>query len=157
VAWSPKRIQLRESIEDSLESKKIKSTRSTLYDVVVHVFFDFCAYNDSVHVLTKTIMDPFLSYYYLEMDAAAHCFVNMYFDYCEMLRRQWQSDVEQMALTPEQLRQSFLRFEAQRQKALEEFKKDVQRGQNEKKMREYNTKIKNELGIDNLALYELFP
>ncbi len=156
VPWSPQRITLHEVAEDSVARRTIQSTRSALYNIAVHVYFDLLTCGDSLQVNALAIMDPFQTYYYLERDAASECFINMYFDLCEVLLRQWLRTMQQQHATEADYRKAFETFDQERIRYLDAFKKEVQRGENEKAMRKYNTMIVEELQIDNIALYSLY-
>jgi hypothetical protein len=156
VEWSPKRVLISDVAEDSIARNAIIGTRSTMYDIAVHVYFDVFNYTDSMQVSSVVMMDPFRTYYYLERDAASDCFINMYFDLCEVLRRQWLRKMHEHSTNEKHYREAFVLFELERLRFLDTFKKDVQRGQNESAMRRYNEIILEELQINNIEIFQLF-
>lgn len=156
VQWSGKRIFLREMIADSTTAQILGDIKSRQYNLEVKIFADFNRYNDSSNVLTATIMDPYSTYYYLSMDVYANCFINMYFDLCEIQRRQLESEFAAETLSVETYNEIYDRFTMSSEKQRALFLKEVERGTNRREMEKWNAYIKEQLGIDSIALFRLY-
>lgn len=156
VEWSKSRIGFRELLPDAQEKQRSTNFRSQQYNLAVQIYLDLNSYRDSTHIVTSTIFDPYESYYYLPIDNQTHCFVNMYFDLCEIQRRKLQEKLlveKENTVRVKEIYDTFLaEFETER----EEFLKAVQRGTDEGEMRRYNDFIYQELGIDNIELFQPF-
>jgi|TARA_R110000737_G_scaffold122420_1_gene154344 hypothetical protein len=160
--WSKNRIRFKNMSEIQDERAgdifKIKSetpvTQSEKYELEIQLFADINIYNDSIHILTAAIFDPFKSYYYLPMDMGTHCFINMYFDLHEIARRELQIALEN---DPENFEEIYTKFINNFKKTKRKFFSVVERGTKEKEMNNWNSYILQKLGIDNLALFNPFP
>lgn len=155
IQWSANRIFLKEMIADTITQAKLGTVNSLQYNLEVQTFFDVNEYNDSVNVLTGTVFDPFTTYYYLPIDKYANCFINMYFDWCEIQRRNWEAKRDPSWDVAE-CKQAYdlLLVQLNKQKAL--FLKEVDRGTNRKAMEKWNSYIVNAIGIDNIVLFKLY-
>jgi len=156
VHWSGNRVFLREMIADSTVKAAVGQEKSLLYNLEVQIYLDVNLYNDSLHILTKTVFDPYETYYYLPMDVKTNCFINMYFDLCEIQRRKLEDELRKTPdASPSILENIYDQFmlDAKKQQAL--FLKEVDRGTTEKAMQKWNEYILKEIGIDNVSLFQL--
>lgn len=156
VQWSENRIRFREMLPDTSSKQVVGQINAMQYELTVQTFMDFNAYRDSNHVLTAAIFDPYESYFHLPKDRQTDCFVNMYFDLCEIKRRELEAKLKAAKLSEERLRKAYEAHISNLEEETEVFLKEVQRGTNEKAMRQYNTYINEKLGIDNIALFQIF-
>lgn len=158
IPWSERRVLIR---EDLIGNKQKKSNQlsdiSALYHLEAQLYYDIIQSADTCVLISSCILDPYLTYYNLSVDAAVNCFINMYFDLCEIARRNFEAkclpvklphDQSQVALIYEETKQA---HELQ----LKDFLAQVDRGQNRKAMLKWNDFIKEQLGIDNLAVFAL--
>jgi len=156
IEWSKTRIKFREILPDTSEINSTKNFKSEQYKLSVKIFLDINSYKDSTHFVTSTIFDPYESYYYLPMDNQTHCFVNIYFDLCEIKRQELEKKLYQqkniMIHAREIYNESLKEFEIKRN----EFLKAVQRGTNEVEMLKYNDYVYEKLGINNVELFQPF-
>lgn len=156
IHWSKNRVFLREIVPDSIEKAVLGTEKSRLYHLEVQLFVDFNAYSDSTNILTETIFDPYLTYYYLPIDANTNCFINMYFDLCEVHRRRLE---EAFSLRVNPSREEIQVVYDQFMKSSEEektiFLKEVDRGTNLKAMSKWNEYIMETVRIDNMKLFQL--
>ena len=156
IHWSTNRVFLREMIPDSNLKFNLQTEKSLMYNLNVQTFMDVNSYADSLNILTETVFDPYETFYYLPIDVYANCFINMYFDLCELQRRKLEDELRKTPNpTTSILGNAYdqLMLEAKKQQAL--FLKEVDRGTTEKAMRKWNEYILKELGIDNMSLFEL--
>ncbi len=117
---------------------------------------DINTYKDSTHYLTATIFDPYESYFFLPMDKKTNCFVNIFFDLCEIKRRELQIQLNARNISPTQALAMCQKCISELETLKNEYLKDVQRGTEEKKMIKYNLIVFNELNINNLELFKPF-
>lgn len=154
IHWSGNRVFLREVIDDTITKSALGKQKSLMYNLNVQLFLDVNTYGDSLNILTETVFDPYETYYYLPIDVYANCFINMYFDLCEIQRRKLDQQLRSIPEpTPEKIRQAYDLFMLQAKKEQELFLKEVDRGTVKKAMEKWNSYILQELGNDNLGLF----
>ena len=124
------------------------------YDLVVKIYVDINSYKDSTNILTSTIFDPYESYYYLPMDSKTHCFVNLYFDLCEIERRKLEESLRAEKNNIHRINEVYNNFLKEFEDKKYSYFKATQRGTNESEMQKYNTIVNEQLGIDNIKLFE---
>lgn len=154
VHWSADRIIWRDLKTDSTANFQTSSIIAERYNLDVQFFMDWNKYNDSINVLTDVVFNPYKSYYYLPIDARTNCFINMYFDLCEVQRRQLQLALDKLENRTrtacfDYFKQFLLTAEKERQRFLTE----VDRGTNDKNMEKWNRYLIEQLNIDNLHIF----
>lgn len=153
ISWTGKRIFIKESGIDT--SLKVKTDfKSDKYLLSVKYYVDYCSYNGIIHIETSTILDPYQSYYALPIDAKANCFINLYFDYCELQRRNLENILNKNRLNYSGFKQAYFSEMEKIQLERDNFMRAVERGTNRKAMEMYNAEVKSKLGIDNIALFK---
>lgn len=156
IHWSKNRILLKEMLPDSTVEMNANTVIADRYHLEVQLFVDINRYNDSIHVLTDVVFDPYKTFYYLPIDLTTNCFINLFFDFCELQRRSLQQQLEQAIKSdPENVQSIYETFLVSAEKERDQFLKSVDRGLNLKAMEEWNAKIYNQLGIDNLQQFGL--
>ena len=157
IQWSEDRIQLKPMKPDSVSGNGYTEPVSPdSFQLVVRLWADINTYRDSTHILTAAILDPYKSYDYLDINPAAQCFINLYFDLCETERKKL--DEELKASIPSRYSWSALyaASEVRLNKLSAQFFKETDHGRHEANMRKWNTFIVEQLGIDNIALFKPF-
>ena len=117
---------------------------------------DVNSYNDSTHVLTATILDPYESFYYLPIDSATQCFINMYFDLYEIERMKLQKELEGIKNKNEVVQKIYSEMLIKLKDTKQKYLNEVELGTDEHNMRKWNKYIIDNLGIDNLAIFHPF-
>ncbi len=158
IPWSERRVLIREDLIGNAQKKSNQlSDISALYHLEAQLYYDIIQSADSCVLMSSCILDPYQTYYNLSIDPAVNCFINMYFDLCEIARRKFETtclkaklphDQSQVALIYEETKQAL-------DLQLKDFLAQVDRGQNRKAMIKWNQFIKVELDIDNLSLFGL--
>lgn len=157
VHWSPERVSFREVSSDTLDKSPYPDLEKESYKLAVKIFLDINHYNDSTDILTATVFDPYDSYFYLPLDEKTNCFINIYFDLCEIQRKKLESDLK-LAVTKgdpiEPIIHNFY-FSFEEQKFA--YFKSAKLGKNESEMVKWNDLIIKSLGIDNFEIFNPFP
>ena len=97
VSWSPKeRVILKEIMADTLPVKPSTLSLGPNYNLDVEIFLDVNTYQDSMNILTRTVMDPYETYYRSELTPTDHCFINIYLDLCEIQRRELEAALREI-------------------------------------------------------------
>lgn len=154
VSWSKNRIRFREILQDTSVTNTITGFKSEQYNLAVKIFFDINSYNDSTHILTSTVFDPYESFYHLPMGNQTHCFVNIYFDLCEIARRELEEKLKASKHNIHRTKEIYNDFLTQFEVKRNEYLNAVERGTNEKEMIKFNNIVYEKLGIDNIELFQ---
>lgn len=156
-AWSENRIIFKEILEDTLVQTTAPTVIAEKYNLCVQIFVDINRYNDSSHILTTTIFDPYQSYYHLPIDRVTHCFLNIYFDICEIERRKLAVQLAQIKNDDAGLKSTYDAFLINYQNVQNTYLKAVDRGTNRLELEKWNEYVKTELKIDNIAIFQPYP
>jgi hypothetical protein len=153
--WSENRITFREAIPDTAGFVK-GNFISDQYKLTAKLFLDVNFYNDSLHLLTAAVFDPYESFYYLPIDNKTLCFINIYFDLFEIQRRKLQIVFNTLTQnTPSDLISNYYQ---QSRNALQfltsVYLKEVERGNNKPEMLKWNEIVRKELAIDNIGIFQ---
>lgn len=155
VFWSPKRIMFRET-NMGLENTEVKTLMATdLYSINIQLYLDINYLNDSLHTLTRTVLDPFTSYYYLPTTAQSTAFLNMYFDLMEIQRRELEQDLKTNARSAKDAEEIYSKKMLKVNQLSDTFFLDVERGKNKEGMEKWNAFIVDELSINNWEFFQL--
>jgi CarboxypepD_reg-like domain len=153
VTWSTDRVFFKEISTDTMKGLSMGEVNADKYNLEVKQFVDINTYHDSTHILSATIFDPYESYYRLPIDNKANCFINIYFDLCEIERRKLESEIRAAVPDMNKVRQVTIQFEDRLEKQKYQFLKAVDRGINQQETIKWNTYVVEQLGIDNIALF----
>lgn len=153
IPWSEDRVFFREVIPDSLGTGENADFVSDRYNLSVIIFVDINTLRDSTHLLTSTIFDPYKSFYHLELNKSALCFINMYFDLCELQRRELKEGLDRYIGEGQDIEQFIMdkmeSFEEERKLFLHE----VDHGTIMVEMKKWNDILHRGTGIDNIAVF----
>ncbi|KAA3624794.1 MAG: carboxypeptidase-like regulatory domain-containing protein [Bacteroidetes bacterium] len=156
VHWSPNRVSFSEIRTDTIEQPFI-SPEEDQFNLAVKIFLDINTYQDSTNILTATVFDPYDSYFYPPINDVTNCFINMYFDWCEIQRRNFQKTLETSVSSPETMNDIIEDFYRNFNQQRRMFLKKLKLGNNEAEMEKWNAYIYQELGIDNFRIFDPFP
>ncbi len=157
VAWSKdRRISIREFKGDTIQNARYVKTKLEQYNLDVELFLDVNTYSDSTQILTTAIFDPYDTYYNLPMDKKTDCFINLYFDLCEIERRKLHEQITAKPFSEKEIGNLYLIFSDNYSKQQYNYIKLLDRGTNEKEMRRLNAFVLEQIGIDNIALFNPF-
>lgn len=160
VFWSDTtRVSLKKNIlkEDTLKPKPINNSipRSSQYNLATQIFLDVNEVGDSVQHFSATVFDAFNTFYYLPEEPVTKCFLNIYFDICEIERRKMEKILHSGPHNPAQIdavyKETIKNIEAQTALYL----KQVQTGRNTKELLKWNAYVLEILKIDNIKTFGL--
>lgn len=156
VTWSTDRVFFKEISTDTMKSPSLGEVNADKYNLEVKHFLDINTYRDSTNILSSTIFDPYESYYHLPIDSKANCFINIYFDLCEIERRKLEKDISVALPDMDLVQEVYNQFEDRLEKQKYQFLKAVDRGINQLETIKWNTYVFDHLGIDNIAIFKPF-
>ncbi len=151
VPWSGKRAMFREFDLDTDTLKKKDSLH-----LKASIFIDINKYNDSIDVISSTILDPYESYFKLELDSIKNCFVNIYFDLMEIKRREMIDKINKTNKSPKKIQNIYSKTLQEIKDFEYEFFESTEGGHNQIAMRTYNQQVRIKLGIDNIEIFQVY-
>ena len=132
---------------------ELELLKSNRYNLEVQILLDYNDICDSIHISTKTVFDPYSSFYYFETSRESQVFINIYFDLIEIERRKLELEISQV-IKDYQLVEALYNKAKERIESLKErYFRDVQRGLNVDKMREWNEVVYESLNINNFEIF----
>lgn len=156
VPWSEDRILLLRTVEDTLREETGPATISEKYALEIKIFLDYNTYGDSTNLVTSTVFAPQESFFHLDIDQVAHCFVNIFFDLCELERRRLEAEVRSLTDTPEKIPAHIRKFQQQFKNKKNFWLKEMNAGRNKAAVLRYNKKVKEALDVDNVEIYQMY-
>lgn len=154
VSWNGNRILIKGL---SADSAKFYDERRTLYSdrykLTIQLFVDINDLCDSTQIITKTIFDPYDSYFLFETTKESQVFLNIYFDLMEIERRKLAEKLEGCKNDREEIKLAYNEAVEQSSKISQEYFKEVQRGTDKEALQKWNKLVIKELGIDNIRLF----
>lgn len=154
--WSKNRVKFREVVEDTSQAASNSSLNYERYKLSVKIFVDINTYKGATDIKTATIFDPYESYFHLPIDSKALCFINLFFDLCEVERRKLDASLRSLADEPAKARELAQRRLMDIEAKKQVFLQAVKRGTNETAMEKWNSYVWEELGIDNISIFKPF-
>lgn len=128
---------------------------ATQVNLEAQLYLDMDTTGGSLRVFTATLLDGFRSYYHLPEEKHTDCFINLFFDLCEMERRSLMAALDQPGLSPERVRGIHAHHTKTMRATADRFIKDTALGSDREALLKWNSKVKDALGIDNAALFGL--
>lgn len=154
VFWSDKRVIFRPESKN-LENVKPDVLPANRYNLAVQVYMDYNIFNDSLYFNIATVFDPYKTYSFLPESPNTSAFINIYFDLMEIEKRKMKNLLIQANVRETDIEAIYLKCKIERGKISDNYFKQVQRGTNWQGLLYWNERVKNELGIDNIALFQV--
>jgi hypothetical protein len=154
LVWDEKRLIFKEK---EIDPKKLTATTapSNRYNLKAHFYVDVNELNDTLHVLSTIVIDPFESFFNFPMNNQYKTFINLYFDIFEMHRRDFENALSKKVFTKEEIYTLHQLYNEKIISDCKKFRREVQRGINLEGMRDWNQKIRKAIGIDNMQIFEM--
>ena len=153
--WSPNRIIIKENIPEPKGGSVSPGFISDKYNLAVKFYANRDVYADSVNITTSAVFDPFDSFYHLPIDKFTLCFINIYFDLCEIERRTLSKKLNTIKHDFDLMTKVYDEFLMEMDIKKAKYMKEVDRGLVLYKMQEYNNYVLDNLGIDNFEIFGL--
>jgi len=154
AVWSSeKRISLREIKSDTTRNSRDIRTAQERYNLDVELYLDVNYYGDSMQIITATVFDPYDSFYDLPMDNKTVCFINLFFDLCEIERRKFHEGLTKQRLSEAAIMDKYKAFLVTYKQQQYTYIKLLDRGTNEKEMKKWSAYVYEQLGMDNIAMF----
>ncbi len=154
--WNRNRIIIKGLTADSAKYYDEQETlNSNRYNLKVQLFADINELCDTVRVITKTIFDPYESYYHFETTKESQAFINIYFDLMEIERRKLAMKLEKIKNDRTKVKQVYSEALQQVEYLSSKYFKEIQRGTNREALQKWNNVVLEELHINNIELFDL--
>jgi hypothetical protein len=155
LAWSENRIKNKTFFIDSMENFiKRPYIQGKHFDLVVNIFLDWFEIGDSIHYTSKTIINPYYSYFRRPLDKASLCFINTYFDLIEIERRNLMKKVYYSDQSEETILSLYTRTLENIQLLKYYYFIETDLGFYKNEMLKWNQRVKNNLDIDNINIFK---
>ncbi len=159
--WNKKRIYFRPRKDTTQELTPVGklpevSIKSQQYNLVAQILFEVDSLCGSWQYRTRTVFDPFQSFYKFERTPRSVAFLNVYFDLMEISRRELNAKLDAVENPTEEIwTKIYEEHIAKTNATMDLFFKEVERGTNEEDFLEWNAFVVEELGIDNNAMFSV--
>jgi hypothetical protein len=156
VTWNGNRILFREESNDSTRYDLAQGTiPSQRYHLEVQFFLDINELCDSLQIITKTIFDPYSSYYKFPTTKEGQAFINIYFDLMEIERRKMEIKLMDCGDDIDMIKLKYNESKKRAEKISEIYFKEIERGTNKENLVKWNNVVLRELKIDNISLFKI--
>lgn len=127
----------------------------TQVNLVAQLYLDMDTTGGALRFFSATALDGFRSYYLLPEEQHTNAFINIFFDLCEMERRTLEEKLLQPGMTVQQARAVHSFWTDHMNTLTRRYMKETGLGADRVELAKWNTKVKEALGIDNMALFGL--
>lgn len=128
---------------------------ATQVNLEAQLYLDMDTAGGNLRVFTATLLDGFRSYYHLPEEKHTDCFINLFFDLCELERRSLMAALDQPGLSPDRVRSIHAQHTKTMRATADRYMKETALGTDREALLKWNAKVKDALGIDNVALFGL--
>ncbi len=154
--WSEKRTLL--NTDKTIPSANYKIDQQLpgeKYHLEVQIFLDVNKNNDSILITTRTILDPYATFFNFPSDSLSNCFINLYFDLCETERRKFEKSISHNQITLTEIDIRFKKFKLDLADTQNRFLKETDRGTNYSALVKWNEFVFQQTGIDNMQIFNV--
>lgn len=156
VVWNRNRIIIKGLSADSSKYYDEQRTMyANRYNLKVQFLVDINTVCDSIQLVTKTIFDPYVSFYLFETTRESQAFLNIYFDLMEVERRKLKIELEKVKNVPESIEQVYNDAVDRANQLSDSYFKEVQRGTNREALQKWNNVVFKALNIDNIEFFAI--
>ncbi len=145
-------------LENSHDFKKRIAKTNFLSDkleIETVLYLDILETKDGFLLESSAIIDPYKSFNYIEVDEALLAYANIYFDLAEHFRRKLMNELEAQDHSIKEIEEIYKKINKELSVWQDELKKEAFAGRNLEKLKEWNTLIVDELGINNFDLFNI--
>lgn len=125
-----------------------------MIDLRVDFMLDINPDHEGYNCKTYAVFDPFKSEFHYRPETYTNPFLNLYFDICEIERRKMQAALDQQPLTLNQIDSIYFESYRTMKVVTQKYLAEVNLGKDQSSMKKWNKYIIDNLGIDNLKIFE---
>jgi hypothetical protein len=155
IFWSPRWRYIHDTAVPKEETRGPAFSRQGSTPVV-RIFLDAFPIGDSLAFNSATFLDVYETKLSVEPSKEFNAAVNMYFDLCELARREMMTELRAGPDDADFVNRTYDKRQAALDQLARRFFRKVRDGRDQKNMERYNQIIVNGLGINNLHLFNLY-
>ncbi len=160
IIWNKDlRLSLKQNIlkNDTLKTYEFNNQPflSSLYHLKSQIFLDVNTINDTLRHYSVAVFDVYDTFYHLPEESYTNCFINIYFDLCEIERRKMESRLSAAKLSLPQIEQIYTEARNNLQETERKYLKEVQLGKNTLKLKAWSDYVQEQLNIDNCKIFSI--
>ncbi|MES2134245.1 MAG: carboxypeptidase-like regulatory domain-containing protein [Bacteroidota bacterium] len=160
IIWNKDlRISVKKNIikDDTLKKYEFNNQPflSSLYNLKSQIFFDVNTINDTIRHYSVSVFDVYETFYHLPEESYTNCFINIYFDLCEIERRKMEEKLSNTKLTIPQIDLIYTEASNNLHESEKKYLKEVQMGKNTLKLKAWNQYVYEQLNIDNFKIFNI--
>jgi hypothetical protein len=130
-------------------------TPSDLYEFSIQILLDINPLDSSFACKSFTIFDLGKTFYHLKTTEYSNTFINIYFDICEIERRKMEEKLKRNNKSISEIETIYHSTLSDIENITNQYKKEVQRGNNIKMLRKWNNYVLENLGINNIEIFKM--
>ncbi|MBS1582255.1 MAG: hypothetical protein JST66_08665 [Bacteroidetes bacterium] len=127
---------------------------SSLIDLQVQIFLNIDPDSSGYRTFSATVFDGFRSRYEAPEQPWTDVFLNLFFDLCEMERRRMQAELDVPGLSLERIRRIHQEAEDAMARTTYRYMTEVKYGADAAALQRWNDRVRDALGIDNIAVFK---
>jgi len=127
--------------------------RADRYALKAGIFLDVNPLGEGLQHFSTSVFSVNESYYHLKEDANTNCFINIYFDLVEIERRKMEIEIGKNPNSWSHIKSCYANAMLEIENTGLRYFKEAERGHNKKKLLEWNQKVMDVTGIDNVAIF----
>lgn len=160
ILWNKDlRISVKQNIikGDTLQRQEFnnQSFLSNLYNLRSQIFLDVNTINDTLRHYSVSVFDVYETFYRLPEESYTNCFINIYFDLCEIERRNMEKKLSKGLLSAQQIDLVYTEANNNLHETEKKYLKEVQLGKNTLKLKAWNQYVYEQLNIDNFKIFNI--
>ena len=157
IIWSADhRLSVGNNIVDNTEIAKEKINQSiplNLINLKVQILLDITQIGDSLYHSSYTIFDNYKSFYHLPRYPYTNCFLNIYFDLCEIEREKMEKQLPQIGYDLDSINAVYNQSVVEMHSLTQRYIRETHLGADKKAMHKWSDYVKDKLNIDNMKMY----
>ncbi|MEO5583967.1 MAG: hypothetical protein ABIQ75_00805, partial [Flavobacteriales bacterium] len=159
--WSP---TVRIGLKGTMQTKAYAPPRAGSVDAtanlvhpVARLYLNIDPSTEGYRTFSATVFDGSSSHCHFDDKRNADLLLNLFFDLCEMERRHMQVALDEPGLSLERIRTIHAEAQKTMDQSTSRFLKETHYGMDQRKMAQWNDKVRGGLGVDNFILFGVSP
>lgn len=139
----------------AISTSNVATVPASQVDLVVQLFLNIDEVPDGYRTFSATVFDGFSSYCHFPDKRHADLLLVLFFDLCEIERRQMQTALHEPGLSLERIRAIHAEAERSMDRTTRTFLKETHYGSDLNAMACWSDRVRSELGVDNFKIFQI--
>ena len=126
------------------------------YKITIQILLDIVELEDSILWKSYTIFDSFDSFFYEEFNENFFAWLNIYFDLCEIKRREMEEKIRENHKTVQEITEIYNETKKEIENMRKQYFFETELGLDIPSLKKYNKIVKEKLNIDNYEMFKGF-